>query len=120
MNLFKLTKDGKCMGYMKITETVLFKLPAKIWSNAWILWEPGDIDFDQAHPYVCEDKNGDKVFAGDETNHGAVAWDSKLLAWVLLENVADVLGDSEVTGIKGFLASCLEDIELIKDKDNVR
>jgi hypothetical protein len=70
--------------------------------------EDGRID--PVLPYVCDDKNGEKVFAGDETNHGTVTWSEEEWAWV-------VIPDDDM-GLGQMLYECASDIELIKDKDN--
>ena len=75
MNLFKLKKDGKTVGYFKFGVQASYDFTAQgvitnpIWwrrvkEDAWFCIGKY-IDFDEAMPYVCNDKNGDKVFAGD-------------------------------------------------------
>jgi len=67
-HLFKLKKDGKTVGYLKIVEgTILFKFaPAEKWENAWLEWLGNEIVFESAHPFVTKDKNGKDVFADDK------------------------------------------------------
>lgn len=67
--LFKLKKDGKTVGYLRIKEgkvwwqyTEYDKLTNACWYNV----STGKaIDFDTAHPFVCKDKNGKNVFKDD-------------------------------------------------------
>lgn len=71
--LFKLKKDGKCVGYMKIDrylpdnpnrkELCIFSsYPDK--PTYWYENEP-QFEWDAIHPFVCDDKNGNKVFVDD-------------------------------------------------------
>jgi len=130
--LFKLKKDGKVVGY---EQAVLQELLSNTkWAyNAMITQQrfPDGKWFDvligQCHfkpilhdekcPFVTTDKNGKNVFAGDETNHGVLAWNSEKFAWTLLENVTDVLGEGNKIGIISMLSDYKDDIELIEDKD---
>ncbi len=64
MNLFKLKKDGKTVGYLKIEDGDIWFRGSGIWYRFRSYL--GVTGFDEALPYVCDDKNGDKVFAGDK------------------------------------------------------
>ena len=61
MKLYKLKKDGKCVGYLKIEYSDIWHRTDGIWHRV-----RHEIDFDEALPYVTDDKDGDKVFAGDK------------------------------------------------------
>ena len=132
-NLFKLTKDGKCVGYMKFdgAKPLYQKYPFEGWH--------GNNDFTpllchckitdlSMHPFVCNDKNGEKVFARDRVKRvtaegdpkpsrkagrtGTIVWHHGFLQWNFLDDKKqqlEDLADSEI-----FEA----EIELIKDKDN--
>ncbi|KKN78859.1 hypothetical protein LCGC14_0346310 [marine sediment metagenome] len=70
MNLFKLKKDGKTVGYMKFdgAKPLYQKYPFEAWhgNNEFTpLLCNCKITELSILPYVCDDKNGDKVFAGD-------------------------------------------------------
>ncbi len=63
-NLFKLKKDGKAVGYLKIEDSIIWAKENLL--DGWDVYDPVfELKFDQALPYVCDDKNRDKVFAGD-------------------------------------------------------
>lgn len=72
-HLFKLKKDGKCVGYEKHT---LVDGKMEIHHSAkggWICFADssgeylhGYIEHDEKVPFVCDDKNGDKIFMGDK------------------------------------------------------
>jgi len=67
MNLFKLKKDGKTVGYLKIVDGRVLLNPIDR-PGYWCTYDGHlcrDL-FDEALPYVCDDKNGEKVFAGDK------------------------------------------------------
>ena len=133
-NLTKLKKKGKTVGYLEIARSAVWFLHSKTYvpltndnisaltnyiDNKWMIYDYVECpDFDESLPYVCTDKNGKKVFAGDETNHGVVVWNTILFTWTLLENIPDVLGDNEMIGVTNRLSDYIADIELIKDKDN--
>lgn len=67
MNLFELTKDGKCVGYLRFTKYsdkdlhIQLSVDGDIWDDDTEL-----VDYNSIHPFVCTDKNGEKVFAGDK------------------------------------------------------
>lgn len=85
-HLFKLKKDGKCVGYLKIENCKLFATSVIFNKDVWgyvdkqiaadtgigrlSFWLDEDVHeeicFDSIYPYVCDDKNGKKVFAGDK------------------------------------------------------
>ena len=74
MNLFKLKKDGKTVGYLKINDYIWWSTCGRIWleihpQEGCSDYFEDDHEWDEAHPYVCDDKNGDKVFSGDEVRH---------------------------------------------------
>ena len=129
-HLFKLTKYGKTVGYMKIVGgAVLYKHPpAEKWANAWLEWKTAIICFDTAHPFVTKDKNGKDVFARDLLNYdccgdfhekgiGYFVWDDDVAGWRLQDaekKKRNFYYGSDFNG-SDFRS---EDIELIEDKDN--
>lgn len=127
--LFKLKKDGKCVGYLKIKDGFIYGSPDCInWSciieqnpagdlrllnNQWIEF------YDTAHPFVTTDKNGDKVFAFDMCI-GNLRDGGTIKGEVITDGsdsfrmpVAPYIEDDE--GEQRYLTECW-DIELIKDK----
>lgn len=112
MNLFKLKKDGKVVGYLEIfcpEGTVVYMKDVYDEMSA-DFWETDCINFDQACSYVTDDKNGDKVFAGDKVK--ADEWEF------------EVIWQQYGYGLKGIKHGWwrqfneFENIELIKDSDN--
>lgn len=67
MNLFKLKKDGKCVGYLRIEEGRVLLNPIDR-PGYWCIYDGllCKYMFDEALPYVCTNKNGDKVFVNDK------------------------------------------------------
>lgn len=68
-HLFKLKKDGKTVGYLKIDPSSRFGVLWQKLDDVWIenIHCPDlYFKFDTAHLFVCPDKNGKDVFAGDE------------------------------------------------------
>ena len=68
-HLFKLKKDGKTVGYLKIDRgLVCWKhttLSVTINETWYTVHNSTRIDFNTTHPFVTKDKNGKDVFAGD-------------------------------------------------------
>ena len=124
MNLFKLKKDGKTVGYLKINDYIWWSTCGRIWleihpQEGCSDYFEDDHEWDEAHPYVCDDKNGDKVFAGDK-----VKWKPEDIDELCEEDEEEIL-DAEVAG--GFAVFDIEgtdfveaikfkNIELIKEK----
>ena len=111
-NLFKLTKDGKCVGYLKIEDgKVWIRDTEHIWKKYQNLFHA--ITFDESLPYVTTDKNGEKVFAGDKVKSGlrilTIVWNKHDLRWMADEG-------NYVTPLSQW--AIIEQFELIKDKDN--
>lgn len=84
-HLFKLKKDGKTVGYLKL---------AKGWTQFQALgredwYYPCDFAWHTAHLFVTKDKNGKDVFAGDtlrskdELRKYKVIWDERRCRWWL-------------------------------------
>lgn len=74
MNLFKLTKDGKCVGYelhamLPNRNIIIMHSEHGRWAELGcynIVDHPKEyIQHTKKYPFVCDDKNGEKVFAGD-------------------------------------------------------
>ena len=127
-HLFKLKKDGKTVGYCKLLK---YRDPLdsvrhwKGWgySKNGKNWGQRIITFDTAHLFVCKDKNGKDVFAGDkikalyfwpdakkpQTITGKVDWRDETLNWVLYHtpNTPECVDLWQ-----------LFDIEIIEDKKN--
>ena len=97
MNLFKLKKDGKTVGYLKIED-------GRVWirdtEHIWRHYGCADyihISFDETLPYVTDDKHGEKVFAGDKVNYkccggfnivgiACFVWNEDVLGWALQDD----------------------------------
>ena len=67
MNLFKLKKDGKTVGYLRFAEYSDKDLHIQL-SVEGDEWDDDSelVEYNEILPYVCDDKNGEKVFAGDK------------------------------------------------------
>lgn len=124
---FKLKKDGKCVGYMRIVGgDVEVRSPAGRPEFDWVTqyrlaWcgehVTKEIDFDSAHPFVFQDRNGKDVYEGD-----AVTW------WEHGYEHDSLVGTVELDRIHQRWALCSPvmypmrpedvdlDIELIEDK----
>ena len=116
-HLFKLKKDGKTVGYLKIANNgkksgLVFSLSGDIWSH--VTQEGMLPQFDTAHPFVTKDKNGNDVFAGDEvvSSDGLrkykVTWDERRCRWWLC-------GVDKAWAVN---EPAWEDYELIEDKED--
>jgi len=133
MNLFKTKKDGKTVGYLYIIKSAVWRLNQDIYvkfcnenitlgyadTTRWALYDCVEcFDFDEALPYVCNDKNGEKVFAGDKAT--GIVWGEDLTyrtTGIVTYHKTGFCIDSDKT----IYAMCdLSDIELIKEADNVR
>jgi len=65
-HLFKLKKDGKTVGYLKLANG--WTQFQRIGRDDW--YYPCDFKWNTAHPFVTKDKNGKDIYKGDETNKG--------------------------------------------------
>ena len=71
-NLFKLKKDSKTVGYLDLAG-VQYPYPdhkpmfcgVRFQKIGEKNWGKHEFEWDEALPYVTDDKNGEKVFAGD-------------------------------------------------------
>lgn len=119
-HLFKLKKDGKDVGRLRITcNAVMYK--NKNTYGEWLfthsatnLEEPS---FDTAHPFVCKDKNGKDMFVEDK-----IRWPSRSVSNHFCEDVvkANYMRGAWVTSPAGndiALCHILADIELIEVED---
>ena len=127
MNLFKLKKDGKTVGYFKFDWCDWGDCSKKVkhmgvqFSEDGLKWLDlfGDLTYDAIHPYVCLDKNGDKVFSGDKVIYRSPDLDELCEDEENEELEASVAGGFLIYDVEGtdFVeASKFGDIELIKDK----
>ena len=117
MHKFKLKKDGKVVGYCKWTEDWGWKYyldpndPENTFTHFAVAQSPKGIT---AHPFVCLDKNGDEVYAGDK-----VKWPNLAISDFFNEDIVkfDCLSGAYVISPTGTrIAICnLKEIELIKD-----
>lgn len=71
--LFKLTKDGVCVGYEQVS---IWEIPGTdeetliwVYSKDGKGWSEKRIPHDEKHPFVTLDKHGEKVFAGDKISY---------------------------------------------------
>jgi hypothetical protein len=69
---FKLKKDGKCVGYMRICLEPNHRLRMEQefrhpWSAEWLPRNIADLlpEADSIHPFVRQDRNGQDVYEGD-------------------------------------------------------
>jgi len=96
-HLFKLKKDGKTVGYLTFPIDPYLSVLGIWFSKEGRNWErcPQNIidgnDFDEALPYVCDDKNGEPVFAGDKVRRvngepGVVKWYEFECRYILTNN----------------------------------
>ena len=109
-HLFKLKKDGKTVGYLKL---------AKGWTQFQHLdfdnwYYPCDFTWDTAYPFVTKDKNGKDVFARDRIRriNGEpcfIEWFAEECRYVLHNN--DNYYDIDVLELE-------QGIELIEEKEN--
>lgn len=82
--LFKLKKEGKTVGYLKIRggnllgsedgKRFTFVTEQNQSRGIYLYRDIGRpfIDYDSAHPFVCKDKNGKGVFAGDKVKANGI------------------------------------------------
>lgn len=90
--LFKLKKDGQCVGYMKYALyseggciLLWHRLPQ---DEGWRLPELKECRvFDSIHPFVCRDRHGKDVYADDTVKQDGrlwyVKWDANDMGWCL-------------------------------------
>jgi len=115
-HLFRIKKDGKCVGYCHWTEDWGWKyfndlIPENEYTH--FIAAPTGLT---AHPFVCEDKNGKKVFGGDKIKFktpamlretkGIVVWYKNLMGWITKEIEKD----------ENWSLYAVYDIELIEDE----
>lgn len=72
-HLFQLRKDGKVVGYLMIGKGIVFQS---------IENSVNPEDFDTANPFVCNDKNGKKVFGGDTISDGKITTKVENYNWL--------------------------------------
>lgn len=94
-HLFKLKNDEKkTVGYCKWTENWGFKYSLTVdFKEPFTHFAVAQTKSITAHPFVTEDKNGRKVFAGDRViwqynkDHknldGRIEWDERYLQWII-------------------------------------
>ncbi len=92
-HLFKLKKDGKTVGYLKIDKdlvcwrhTTLSAALNKTWHT---VHNSVRIDFDTAHCFVTKDKNGKDMFADDSVKSGKRVL---TIVWVGLKSIVYLVG----------------------------
>lgn len=115
-HLFKLKKDGKTVGYLKLADG--WTQFQRIGRDDWYF--PCDVKWTSAHPFVTKDKNDKDVFADDIVSHDRsefthrVTWNKARLEYVLLHPTT-----SAPTWSLGFCKDREQkDIELIEEKEN--
>lgn len=107
MQKFKLKKDDKVVGYCKWTEDWGWKYDrvgdfANTFTHLSVAQTPKGIT---AHPFVCLDKNGDEVYAGDKTNNGIAIAAFKSWVWTYTKDHSTYYWHQPT----------IQDIELIKE-----
>jgi hypothetical protein len=128
-HLFKLKKDGKTVGYLRLNDKIWWKI-----NRSWIEIDPqegcseffeDDNGWDTAHPFVTKDKNGKDVFARDEVlvyrgreniGEGHIFFNDRFLWWTVNNSSQD--NDRGYPQDWSQLTLCDVDIELIEDKEN--
>ena len=130
MNLFKLIKDGKCVGH---EETFFYpdgayaighKKQGRAAFVKIIQVDPDGVAItnmrkfiihDAKHRYVTTDKNGEKVFEGDKVSLFSkpfmVVWNERELGYYLKDTYAAQINLSHVN---------IRNIELIKDTEDLK
>ena len=109
-HLFKLKKDGKTVGYLKLADG--WTQFQRVGRDDW--YYPCDFKWISAHPFVTKDKNGKDVFAGDklQSKDGLrkyeVAWNERQCNWFLRGLNSAWAVDSPTW----------KDYELIEDKED--
>lgn len=95
MHKFKLKKDGKVVGYMKIEkrkkmrryysrpDDLIVRYKGCLNHSTWHSQPVIVSSFDTAEPFVCLDKNKEEVYAGDKTNNGIVEYSEEKLRWII-------------------------------------
>ena len=124
-HLFKLKKDGKTVGYLKINpkgkwdklhpmeDKFMFRPVGEAHKDKWYCIGYKCLDFNSGHPFVTKDKNSDDVFADDKVdsmgNRCLVMWHKVMFQWCLWH----IEGDYYFGSLQS-----KQVIELIEDKDN--
>lgn len=111
--LFKLKRDGKTVGYMKINpkgkwdklhpmeDKFMFRPIGLAHENKWYCIGFRCLDFDSIYPFVTKDKNGKDVFADDTlrvptankgVRHCKVHWDKYgWFPWTCMRNIDEYI-----------------------------
>jgi len=109
--LFKLKKDGKTVGYLKLAKGWTQFHSLNFAEGQW--YYPCNFKWTSAHPFVTKDKHGKDVFAGDccysGNAEGYIRWSNTELAWMYEWD--DKRGDTHSVPV-----SKVSIIELIEDK----
>ena len=110
-HLFKLMKDGKAVGYLRLKDGWTQFHSTNFEKDQW--YYPCGFKWTSAHSFVTKDKNGKDVFADDEVdsmgNRCLVMWHKAMFQWCLWHIEGDYyFGSLESKHI----------IELIEDKGN--
>lgn len=88
---YKLTKDGKCVGYMRIADGYISyrSVTGKNWLARCVF------EWDAIHDLVCQDRRGKDVYEGDKVRwwehgyerdsfNGTVKWSALYAGWALV------------------------------------
>jgi len=116
-HLFKLGKDGKTVGYLWIRDGYI-----TYHTHPDAQPEPSIPIWDAAHPFVCQDKNGKRVFEDDNVIYGCQRAIVKQndgdfgyhLEFMDLPVMEPIKTGKKVTNI--LYREMCKDIELIKEK----
>jgi hypothetical protein len=116
-HLFKLTKDGKCVGYMQLERNLSGNLEWR-WYDEKFAHKSiySHHFFDQAHPYVTDDKNGEPVFEEDVIGANNIAIDGKPYRQGIVTYEDYGWGVSILETLWEPMCE-LDNIELLKDKE---
>jgi hypothetical protein len=129
MNLFKLKKDGKVVGYARLMPSIqcdFHLFVSKSIRKNLQTWRPSFkkyIQADSIHPYVCDDKNSEPVFVGDKVDyvsHKAIVRQNDgdfgyHLEFTKLQAMSPIKTDRKLTNV--LYQAMFKEIELIKDSD---
>lgn len=122
-HLFKLKKDGKTVGYLRFAKyRPQFNNDLCVQSKCLICngaeWDEGDtLDYDSIYPFVCPDKNGKEVFAGDRVKWRPEELDELCEDEFLTATIEGGFLVFDVEGTDFVEASHFKDIELIEEEN---
>ena len=114
--LFKLKKDGKCVGYLQFTKYSDNDLHIQVSFDGFNWSDDTDdtIEYNSVHPYVRDDKHGKKVFADDKIKgheECGIGHYDEIVGEVYLDEKTTFYRVSKVQRIPIYQVCCIELIE---------